>query len=311
MERQQPPHSCPGQRGHLNRGWTYREAVRGDAVGRTVLDYLTARYAHSSREEWTARIAEGRVQVDGKPARPESELCRAQLLMWHRPPWLEPAVPRSFAVLHRDADVLAIAKPGGLPTLPGAAFLESTLLHLVRRQDPEAVPVHRLGRGTSGIVLFALSARARSRLTEAFRTRQVRKVYRGLIQGSPSRDHFSVDVPIGPVAHPFLGTVHAASQEGMPAHSTVRVLERGPGGSLVEIRITTGRPHQIRIHLAAAGHPLVGDPLYGAGGLPMEGSAVPGDVGYSLHAQQLALPHPDTGDRLELFCGCPTRLRRL
>jgi len=299
------------RRGHLNSGWTYRELMGGDAAGRTVLDYLTAHYAHSSREDWARRITEGRVEVDGRPARPEMELRQAQLLVWRRPPWQEPVVPRSFAVLHRDADVLAVAKPGGLPTLPGAAFLESTLLHLVRRQDPEAVPVHRLGRGTSGIVLFALSARARSRLAQAFRARQARKVYRGLVQGSPGKDRFSVDVPIGPVPHPFLGTVHAAARDGMLAHSEVRVLERGAGSSLVEIRITTGRPHQIRIHLAAAGHPLVGDLLYGAGGLPREGTAVPGDLGYLLHAQQLAVPHPATGERLELFCVCPKALRRL
>jgi len=305
------PHSLPRRSEHLNRGWTYREVMGGDAAGRTVLEYLTVRYAHSSREEWAARIAEGRVQVDGRCARSEMELRRAQLLVWHRPPWLEPAVPRSFAVLYRDAEVMAIAKPSGLPTMPGAGFLESTLLHLVRREDPEAVPVHRLGRGTSGIVLFALSVGARSRLTEAFRARQVRKVYRGLVQGSPSQDRFSVDVPIGPVPHPYLGTVHAASRDGMLAHSEVRVLERGPGGSLVEVRITTGRPHQIRIHMAAVGHPLVGDSLYGAGGLPLEGTAVPGNVGYLLHAQQLAFPHPATGNRLEVFCACPTPLRRL
>lgn len=300
-----------GHGGHLNSGWTYREMVGRDAAGGTVLDYLAARYAHSSREDWARRIAEGRVEVDGKPALPEMELRQAQLLVWRRPPWQEPAVPCSFAVLYRDEDVLAVAKPGGLPTLPGAAFLESTLLHLVRRQDREAVPVHRLGRGTSGIVLFALSARARSRMTQAFRLREVRKVYRGLLQGSPGKDRFSVDVPIGPVPHPYLGTVHAASRDGMLAHTEVRVLERGAGGTLAEIRITTGRPHQIRIHLAAAGHPLVGDPLYGAGGLPRVATAVPGDTGYWLHAQQLVLSHPVTEKQLELFCACPLPLRRL
>jgi 23S rRNA pseudouridine1911/1915/1917 synthase len=255
---------------------------------------------------------EGLVEVDGKPVLPGTELRPGQVLLWRRPAWVEPPVPRSFALLHRDAHVLAVAKPGGLPTLPGAGFLESTLLHLVRRHFPVAAPVHRLGRGTSGLVLFALSGTARSRLAAAFRAREVRKVYRGLVSGLPEEDAFAVDVPIGPVDHPHLGTVHAASSGGMTAHSKVRVLERRRDDSLVEVSITTGRPHQIRIHLAAAGHPLVGDPLYGRGGSPRQGSdARPGDIGYLLHAQALVLRHPGTAVPLEVFCIPPADLRPL
>jgi 23S rRNA pseudouridine1911/1915/1917 synthase len=283
--------------------------LRPEATGRTVLDHLSSRHGHSSREEWQARIEEGRVQVDGQPAGPETRLRQAQVLVWHRPPWVEPEAPRCFAVLHRDSDVLAAAKPSGLPTLPGAGFLESTLLHLVRRLEPGATPVHRLGRATSGIVIFARTARARSALTESFRSRQVTKIYRALVQGQPREDRFSVDVPIGPVPHPLLGTVHAACSDGVLAHSEVHVIRRDPTCSLVEVSITTGRPHQIRIHLAAAGHPLSGDPLYGIGGVPLPAPSPPGAPGYRLHARRLALPHPSGAGRLELCCADPPDLR--
>src|SRR6185295_14486789 len=103
---------------------------------------------------------------------------------------------------------------------------------------------------------------------------------------------FRIETPIGRVPHPRLGEVHAASSAGKRALTDVRVLRAADGQAIVEARIATGRPHQIRIHLAAAGYPLVGDPLYGAGGVPLESPALPGEGGYRLHAQSLAFAHP-------------------
>jgi 23S rRNA pseudouridine1911/1915/1917 synthase len=120
-----------------------------------------------------------------------------------------------------------------------------------------------------------------------------------------------VDRPIGPVPHRLLGSVHAASADGRPASSRIDVIERRPGAFLCDVRIATGRPHQIRIHLAATGHPLLGDPLYGAGGVPEAATdAVPGDPGYLLHAAEATLHHPRTRRRLVLTCAPPPPLRR-
>jgi len=123
-----------------------------------------------------------------------------------------------------------------------------------------------------------------------------------------------VVAPIGEVEHPLLGTVHAAAIGGRAATSHVRVLERRGEGedrsALVEVEIETGRPHQIRIHLAHAGHPLVGDPLFGLGGVPIPGTrALPGDPGYRLHAERLELDHPLDGARLVIECAPPPVLR--
>jgi 23S rRNA pseudouridine1911/1915/1917 synthase len=218
-------------------------------------------------------------------------------------------VPLAFAVLHRDEWLLAVAKPCGLPTVPNGGFLQHTLLHLVRRIAPGAVPLHRLGRGTSGIVLFALCSEARRSVLRAWREGQVDKSYRALVTGVPGRDEFSVDAPIGPVPHPRLGQVHAASPQGKPALSHVRVIERRQDQALVEVTIPTGRPHQIRIHLAVAGHPLAGDPVYGRGGILLPEPGLPGDGGYRLHAHRLALDHPLTGRRLEVESAPPEALR--
>jgi 23S rRNA pseudouridine1911/1915/1917 synthase len=292
----------------VNRGYTYVARLGPDADGQGLGSYLAARWPHTSREAWEQRIASGTVRLDGAPAHPLAPLRAGQTLTWQRPGWGEPDAPETFALLHRDEDLLAVAKPAGLPTLPGAGFLERTLLSLVQRLDPSAVPLHRLGRWTSGLVLFARTPHARLVMSRDWSN--VEKRYRALASGMPACDGFVLDVPIGPVPHPRLGTVHAASPAGRPSHTEVEVLEVRDGAFLCDVRIATGRPHQIRIHLAAAGHPLVGDPLYAAGGVPLPAPGLPGDPGYLLHAAELRLAHPRTGRVLALRCPPPPLLRR-
>ena len=293
-----------------NRGFTYRETIDQRFEGSTVLAHLAGRYDHSRPEVWGCRIDAGEVLVDGSPAARGQLLRRGAQLVWNRPPWIEPAVPLSYAIVHEDEHLLAVAKPSGLPTVPAGGFLEHTLLTLVRRRRPAASPAHRLGRGTSGLVLFGCTSEARRGLAAAWRQGKVRKVYRARVLGTPDPPEFTVTVPIGPVPHPVLGTVHAATPGGRESRSHVRLLEAAGDESTVEVVIETGRPHQVRIHLAASGHPLAGDPLYGPGGVPDPGNGtLPGALGYHLHAAELQLRHPATGQALRLECGLPPRLR--
>jgi 23S rRNA pseudouridine1911/1915/1917 synthase len=294
----------------VNQGFEYRETVGPDAAGRTVLTHLAGRYQHSSEVVWRARIETGEVWLDGRTATDTDVLRLGQSLVWRRPPWEEPPVPLSFAVLHRDAHLLAVAKPRGLPSIPqGGLYLVHTLLNQVRRRWPEATPLHRLGRGTSGLLLFARTPDARRAVAAAWRAGRVEKTYRALVSGVPEQEVFSIDRPIGPVPHPRLGEVHAVSDRGRPSLSHVRRLEVRDSTALVEVSIPTGRPHQIRIHLAAAGHPLVGDPLYVEGGVPAPQPGLPGEGGFWLHSFRLRLSHPATGLPLELECGPPPPLR--
>jgi 23S rRNA pseudouridine1911/1915/1917 synthase len=293
----------------VNAGFEYREEVGPEAAGRTVLAWLVRRYPHSTEAAWRERIATGEVRLNGEVALAMDVLRPGQSLVWRRPPWEEPVVPLGFAILHRDEHLLAVAKPRGLPSVPNGGFLEHTLLFRVRRLHPETVPMHRLGRGTSGLVLFARTDGARRAVAAEWRAGRVEKEYRALVRGVPAVESFTVETPIGLVPHPRLGQVHAASAAGKPAVSHVRVLARRDGAALVAVTIPTGRPHQIRIHLAAAGHPLVGDPLYVEGGAPGPDAGLPGEGGYRLHAHRLALTHPATGERLELECAPPPELR--
>ena len=198
----------------MNRGWSYREQVGPDNAGHTVLSYLTATRLHSTEQEWAARIERGEVEVDGTlvarrrqstPDRPSSGIVR---------PGTKPPVPATYELIHEDDSIVVVNKPSGLPTMPAGGFLDNTLLALVREQYPEASPLHRLGRGTSGLVLFARQSSAASQLARAWRDHDVRKTYRALGLGSTRTEMFVIDVPIGPVPHPLIGTVQAAREGG-------------------------------------------------------------------------------------------------
>ncbi len=293
----------------LNSGSSYREQVGPQASGQRVLDYLSTSRRHSSRVEWADRLSRGEVELDGAVARADAVLRPGQMLVWHRPPWLEADVPMHFALLHEDEAVVAVIKPSGLPTMPAGGFLQGTLLSLVRARYPEASPMHRLGRFTSGIVLFARTHAAAASLARAWRGHEVRKRYRALGSGVATFERLEITAPIGPVLHPVLGSVFGALPDGKPSHSVASVLERRADSTLFEVEITTGRPHQIRIHLAWVGHPLVGDPLFGPGGLPKDVQpGLPGDGGYWLHAERLEFLHPLTGDVMVLHAPPPPEL---
>ncbi|MBX7097123.1 MAG: RluA family pseudouridine synthase [Myxococcaceae bacterium] len=266
---------------------------------------MAEEFPHSTREVWAERIARGELTDEGVVLAADAPLFPGQWLTWSRPPWEEPPVPLHCQELYRDAHLLAVSKPSGLPVMPAGGYLEHTLMALVQRGAPDARPVHRLGRGTSGLVLFSLNTPAHRALSAAMRSHGLSKRYLGLASGTLTAPAV-FEAPIGPVPHARLGTVHAASPAGSPSCTRLERAEPRGADTLAELELVTGRPHQIRIHLAHAGHPLVGDPLYLPGGALAD--ALPGDEGYLLHAWRLSLAHPVTGAALELEAPVPAGL---
>lgn len=307
------PEDAPG----LNRGFVYRARVAAADAGSTVLAYHIARFRHSDEAAWRAAIHSGRVLVNGRRAAADEPLRAGDALEFHRPPWIEPDAPESFGVAYEDDDVLVVVKPAGLQVLPAGPFSARTLLDLVRASDASraaAAPAHRLGRGTSGLIAFGKTARGRSSLAGQLRDFAVTKTYLAWVEGTRLPDSFAARQPIGRIAHGPL-EICAAAEEGRASLTRMRVLRRerlgdGVGQSapvdaatreraLVAAQPITGRPDQIRIHLAAAGAPIVGDPLYGPGGTP-KSNAPPGAGGYLLHAAALSFALPASGARVRL-----------
>ena len=300
-----------------NKGYDYPDRISASDEGVAVAVFYAVHYSHSTENIWRQRIQSGQVLLNGRPALPDEFLTRGDRLTYHRLPWDEPEAPTDFGTLFEDGDVLVLAKPSGLPVLPGGMFLENTLLYLVRkRHGPGCSPLHRLGRGTSGAILFTRNARTARLLTVAMKERRILKVYLALASGTAMPDTFTVDAPIGPVPYRRPVTVHAYRPDGRPSISHVRVIRRLPedNATLLEVTIPTGRPHQIRIHLSYAGFPLVGDPLYQSGGIPRafaiddEWAATPGETGYLLHSWKIRFPHPARGEDVEVVCPPPAVL---
>ncbi len=291
----------------LNRGYAYATIISSKCLGQTLLSYLASLYPHSTPQVWQQKLNNGEVTLNGAIAIGSESVTSGQTLIWNRPPWIEPDAPLHFEVLLDDPHLLAVNKPSGLPTLPGAGFMENTLLRLVQKHVPDANPVHRLGRGTSGIVLFAKTPQAASSLTADWNTPKTQKIYRALAQNVAEQDVYEILTPIGRVPHPRLGFVWATNPNGKPSKSLAKVISRSTSTTTFEVSLYSGRPHQIRIHLASIGHMLVGDPLYGVAGLPLENlPGVPGDGGYFLHAEFLKFHHPITGERITLEAALPS-----
>jgi len=295
----------------LNRGHAYTTIIGSKDHGRTLVSHLASLYPHSSPQAWQQNLNNREVTLNGVTATGSESLISGQKLVWNRPPWIEPETPQHFEVLFDDPHLLAVNKPGGLPTLPGGGFMENTLLRMVQKQIPNANPVHRLGRATTGIVLFAKTAQAAAKLGADWNTPRIQKIYRALAQGAvqnnAQHDAYEIRTPIGLVPHPRIGSVWAASPSGKPAKSFAKVISGTATTTTFEVSLHSGRPHQIRIHLASIGHPLVGDPLYGLGGQPLENlPGLPGDGGYFLHAQFLNFHHPITGEQINLEAALPS-----
>jgi tRNA pseudouridine32 synthase/23S rRNA pseudouridine746 synthase len=205
----------------------------------------------------------------------------------------------SVRILYQDKYVLALDKPPGIVTVPGRGPEERSMLHEVRAVAPDALPVHRLDRDTSGVVLFAATRDAHRALNAAFESRRAEKTYLALVRGDLATGR-RVDVALKASRRGGMKGVSADEQGARDAQTWVEPKERFGGHTFCTCRPRTGRTHQVRVHLASIGHPLSVDPLYGSDqplriGDLWSGAPDPESVVLArtpLHAATLRIPHP-------------------
>lgn len=226
----------------------------------------------------------------------------------------EPAIPGGLGIVYEDEDIAVIDKPVGVaahpspgwegPTVVGALAAAGMSLALAGPPERQGI-VHRLDVGTSGLMVVARSVPAYSALKAAFKVRTVDKVYHAVAQGHLDPTAGTVDAPIG--RHPTSDYKFAVMEGGRPSITHYEVLEMFPAASLLEIHLETGRTHQIRVHMAALRHPLVGDVAYGAD--PTLGTRL-GLLRQWLHARELGFDHPTRGGPVRFTSDYPADLAR-
>jgi 23S rRNA pseudouridine1911/1915/1917 synthase len=288
--------------------------VPASSAGERVDQALAALMPEHSRSRLQQWIREGRVRVDGRLLRSSDKVWGGERL--EVSPGADPrqatAQPEAIAlqVVHEDEAVIVLDKPAGLVVHPGSGNWNGTLLNALLHHHPpiESLPragiVHRLDKDTSGLMMVAKTLVAHTALVRALAAREVERIYQAIVVGRPPASG-EIEQPIG--RHPVNRVRMAVVAGGRPALTRFRLLEPLAGAALVECRLSTGRTHQIRVHLQKLGYPIWSDPVYGLRNAPK----TPHIGRQALHAEKLALQHPDSGETVQWQVPIPDDMRQL
>ena len=284
------------------------QATAEDAGKR--LDAWLAEQTGLSRSALQRLAEEGRITSEGRPLAKNARLTGSETVTVSRPaPEAIDVVPQNIPleVVYEDADVIVVNKPKGLVVHPAPGHLDGTLVNALLYHCGESLSgingelrpgiVHRIDRDTSGLIIAAKNDFAHQKLAAQLQDHTLARIYRCIVIGNLREDSGTVDAPIG--RHPADRKKMAVVAGGRSAVTHWSVLERFPGYTYVECRLETGRTHQIRVHMAHIGHPILGDTVYGAK------KPYPGLAGQCLHARRLRFIHPTTGQPVELECSLP------
>lgn len=314
-----------------------RFVVEEELSGLRLDHYLKRKIPRLSRTRVQRIIRTQVAPLRGRVLKPHSPVLVGDEIVIRTPARPEPPCPRTFEVLHDDPYMMVIDKPAGLPMHASAKFYFNTLTRVLRERYPgqDLRICHRLDRETSGVLVLGRGRDSTARIQRAFATHKVQKTYLAVVHGVPPwpddprpfdqiPEHawpaHVLDMPLGLVREPGRIDIRMEVQaDAAPARTLVRVVERGSAHALVSCMPVTGRQHQIRAHLCAAGYPIVGDKLYTHGddafirfceeGLTPELLALFKLPRQALHAAAISVPHPHRGEMIRIASKLPEDLR--
>ena len=283
-------------------------------AGQRVDAWLAANLEDVTRSAAQRLLEEGRVTCGGKALAKNYKLNGTETVEVCLPdPEPVDVLPQDIPldVVYEDADVIVVNKPKGLVVHPAPGHPDGTLVNALLHHCGDSLSgiggelrpgiVHRIDRDTSGLIIAAKNDSAHQKLAAQLQDHTLARIYHCIVTGNLREDSGTVSAPIG--RHPVDRKKMAVVANGRPAVTHWTVLERFPGFTYVECRLETGRTHQIRVHMAHIGHPILGDTVYG------NKKPVPGLQGQCLHAVGLRFLHPRTGEMVELSCGLPEEFR--
>ncbi len=298
-------------------------SVAREHAGLRLDRFLQIKIPRLSRTRANAIVKACAHHPDGRRRRASERVRAGETVMIIRPPMDEPPTPQFYKVLYEDEDVLVVDKPSGLPMHPTATYHRNTLSHLLAEDFGDHPPqfAHRLDRETSGIVVCAKHRAGEIEMKKAFERREVGKRYLAIVRGDLQPSEGTIDAPMAS-ADEGPHVCMAVHEDGVPAVTEYRVLERKPGAALIDLHPETGRQHQLRVHLAHRGCPIIGDKLYGPDrhqpflDLIEEGWTDAtlkrlGHPRHALHAAHLEILHPRTGALLSVDAPLPWDLQQL
>jgi 23S rRNA pseudouridine1911/1915/1917 synthase len=292
-------------------------------AGRRLDQVLARLHPEVTRSQWQQWIEEQRVEVNGRHARKSNKVEGGETVTVELPgarAAVHAAQPIPLDIVYEDGDILVINKPPGLVVHPGAGNPEGTLLNALLHHSPRLAElpragiVHRLDKDTSGLMVVAKTERARQSLIAQLAERTMWREYVALINGVLISGA-TIEAPIG--RHRTERTRMSVTAHGRPAISHVRVLKKYRAHTLVQVRLESGRTHQIRVHMAHIRHPVVGDPVYGGRLSVPKGASeslrerLRGFRRQALHAVKLGLTHPKTGEEMQWAASVPNDMHEL
>ncbi len=297
--------------------------ILAEHAGRRLDQVLADCWVEFSRTRLSAWIRDGQVQVDGRKVKPRHAVSPGEVVSLNAELEAHPDNPRPEAIeleiLLEDEQLLIVNKPPGLVVHPGSGNPDGTLVNALLHHDPALAPlpraglIHRLDKDTSGCLVIARTPKSHRFLVAAMKKRRIERHYLALVWGELIAGG-TVDEPLG--RHPVDRRRQVVRPDGRPAVTHYRIAQRLSGATLLDVKLETGRTHQIRVHMAHIRHPIIGDPVYGRRGSPGGLTEIQRRVWrefsrQALHASRIRVPHPEDDRMLEASAPLPADFQTL